>query len=60
MNPQEFYGSKLEEDPLKFIDKVYKVLYIMGLLWQRSIKWPLTKSKGLLKFNSINGMRLDW
>ncbi|XP_049364235.1 uncharacterized protein LOC125828989 [Solanum verrucosum] len=31
MNPLEFYGSKLEEDPQEFIDKAYKVLAIMGV-----------------------------
>ncbi len=31
MNPPEFYGSKVEEDPRGFIDEVYKVLAIMGL-----------------------------
>jgi len=31
MNPPEFYGSKVEEDPQEFIDKVYKVLTIMGM-----------------------------
>uniref|UniRef100_M1D9B2 Cen12_3 n=1 Tax=Solanum tuberosum TaxID=4113 RepID=M1D9B2_SOLTU len=31
MNPSEFYGSKVEEDPKEFIDEVYKVLVIMGV-----------------------------
>ena len=31
MNPPEFYGSKVEEDPKEFIDEVYKVLVIMGV-----------------------------
>ncbi|WMV08907.1 hypothetical protein MTR67_002292 [Solanum verrucosum] len=31
MNPPEFYGSKVEEDPQGFVDEVYKVLAIMGL-----------------------------
>ncbi|MDV3190800.1 MAG: hypothetical protein Q8838_02735 [Candidatus Phytoplasma australasiaticum] len=30
MNPPEFYGSKVDEDPQEFIDEVYKVLSIMG------------------------------
>ncbi|WMV54781.1 hypothetical protein MTR67_048166 [Solanum verrucosum] len=29
MNPLEFYGSMVEEDPQEFIDEVYKVLMIM-------------------------------
>ncbi|WMV41472.1 hypothetical protein MTR67_034857 [Solanum verrucosum] len=31
MNPPEFHGSKVEEDPQEFIDKVNKVLMIMGV-----------------------------
>uniref|UniRef100_M1DG72 Gag-pol protein n=1 Tax=Solanum tuberosum TaxID=4113 RepID=M1DG72_SOLTU len=31
MNPLEFYGSNLEEDPQKFMDEVHKVLDIMGV-----------------------------
>ena len=31
MNPPEFYGSKVEEDPNGFIDEVYKKLAIMGV-----------------------------
>lgn len=29
MNPPKFHGSKVEEDPQKFIDEVYKVLMII-------------------------------
>ncbi|KAH0705927.1 hypothetical protein KY285_010447 [Solanum tuberosum] len=35
MNPPEFYGSKVEEDPNGFIEEVYKVLAIM---WVSSIE----------------------
>jgi len=31
MNPLEFYGSKMEEDPQEFIDKVSKVLDFVGV-----------------------------
>ena len=31
MNPPTFYGSKVEEDPQKFIDEVYKIILSMGL-----------------------------
>ncbi|TMW82246.1 hypothetical protein EJD97_006428, partial [Solanum chilense] len=31
MNPPEFHDSKVEKDPNGFIDKVYKVLAIMGV-----------------------------
>ena len=31
MNPPNFYGSEVEEDPQDFIDEVYKILLPMGL-----------------------------
>uniref|UniRef100_A0A0V0HR21 Putative ovule protein n=1 Tax=Solanum chacoense TaxID=4108 RepID=A0A0V0HR21_SOLCH len=31
MNPLDFHGYKVEEDPQEFIDEVYKVLMIMGV-----------------------------
>lgn len=32
MNQLEFHGYKVEEDPQDFIDEVYKVLEIRGLM----------------------------
>lgn len=32
MNPPKFHCSNVEEDPQEFIDEVYKVLMIMGVL----------------------------
>ncbi|XP_055818539.1 uncharacterized protein LOC129887455 [Solanum dulcamara] len=31
MNPPEFHGSKVDEDPQEFIDEVYKIVSIMGV-----------------------------
>ena len=31
MNPPEFYGSKLNEDPQEFIDEIFKIVDIMGV-----------------------------
>ncbi|XP_049345496.1 uncharacterized protein LOC125810024 [Solanum verrucosum] len=31
MNPPEFHGSKLEENPQEFLEEVYKILAIMGV-----------------------------
>lgn len=31
MNPPEFYGSRVEEDPQEFIDDIQKVMQIMGV-----------------------------
>lgn len=32
MNPPKFYESKVEEDPQRFIDQVYKVSTFIGYL----------------------------
>ncbi|WMV58400.1 hypothetical protein MTR67_051785 [Solanum verrucosum] len=32
MNPPKFHSTKVQEDPQKFIDEVYKVLAIMRVL----------------------------
>ena len=32
MNPPTFYQSKVEEDPQEFIDEIYKILHVMGLI----------------------------
>ena len=31
INPPNFYGSKVDENPQEFIDEVYKILYAMGV-----------------------------
>ena len=31
MNPSILYGPKVNEDPQKFIDEVYKIQYAMGV-----------------------------
>ena len=31
IEPPTFYGSKVHKDPRGFIDKVYKILYTMGV-----------------------------
>ena len=38
MNPPMFYGSKKNEDPQDFIDKVYKILYAMGLTLNEKVE----------------------
>lgn len=37
MNPQEFHGFKVDEDPQRFIDEVYKVLTIMGVCSEEEV-----------------------
>ncbi|WMV30312.1 hypothetical protein MTR67_023697 [Solanum verrucosum] len=31
MNPSDFHGSKVDEDPQEFIDEIYKIVEIMGV-----------------------------
>lgn len=31
INPPIVYGYKVDEDPIKFLDEVYKMLYAMGV-----------------------------
>ncbi|TMW90038.1 hypothetical protein EJD97_016271 [Solanum chilense] len=31
MNPPFYYGPKTNEDPMEFVDEVYKILYAMGV-----------------------------
>ncbi|XP_049368383.1 uncharacterized protein LOC125833277 [Solanum verrucosum] len=35
MNPREFYGSKVEENPSRLIDELYKVLAIIGVTLEK-------------------------
>uniref|UniRef100_M1DHB4 Gag-pol polyprotein n=1 Tax=Solanum tuberosum TaxID=4113 RepID=M1DHB4_SOLTU len=55
MNPPEFRGSKMEEDPQDFIDEVYKVLMIMVVMpfekaelaaCQLKRDYPMPKAQG--------------
>ena len=31
MNPPMYFGSKVDEDPQDFLDKIYKILFAMGV-----------------------------
>lgn len=35
MSSSEFHHLKMDEDPQEFVDKVYKILAIMGYLYKR-------------------------
>ena len=39
MNPPEFNGSKVDDDPNDFIDKVYKVVAINGVCCIKRQSW---------------------
>ena len=38
MNPPTLFGSKVEEDHQEFIDKIYKILYAMGLTTSEKVE----------------------
>ncbi|KAH0754464.1 hypothetical protein KY290_024734 [Solanum tuberosum] len=47
MNPPEFYGSKLDEDPQEFIDEVHKILAIMGMRLEDKAELAVYQLKGV-------------
>ncbi|WMV24244.1 hypothetical protein MTR67_017629 [Solanum verrucosum] len=47
MNPPEFQGSRVEEDPEEFIDEVYKVLMIMGVTLVEKAELAAYQLKGV-------------
>ncbi|KAG5631571.1 hypothetical protein H5410_003288 [Solanum commersonii] len=55
LNPLDFYGSKVEEDPEEFIYAVCKVLMIMGVMPVEKVELVGYNLKVLLKFGSTNG-----
>ena len=57
MNPLDFNGSKVDEDPQEFIDEVYKVLSIRVLDQRRKHSWQPTNSKQWPKYGLPNGKR---
>ncbi|WMV09798.1 hypothetical protein MTR67_003183 [Solanum verrucosum] len=59
MNPPEFYGSKLEEDPQEFIDEVHKVLDIMGVTPVEKTELAAYQLKGVT-LGLINGKKQDY
>jgi len=47
MNPPEFFGSKVKEDPQEFIDQVYKILMIMGVMPEEKAELAAYQFKGV-------------
>ncbi|WMV50501.1 hypothetical protein MTR67_043886 [Solanum verrucosum] len=47
MNPLEFHGSKVEENPQEFIGEMYKVLMIMGVTLLEKAKLSTDNLKGV-------------
>lgn len=47
INPLQFYGSKIEEDPSDFIDEFYKVLAIIGVTLEDKAQLVAYQLKGV-------------
>ncbi|WMV49842.1 hypothetical protein MTR67_043227 [Solanum verrucosum] len=47
MNPPEFHGSKIDEDPQDFIDKVYKIVGIIRLSMVDKVELATYQPKGV-------------
>src|SRR5688572_3403425 len=47
MNPPEFYGSKVDEDPQAFIDEVARVVTIMGVTSEEKAELAAYQLKGV-------------
>jgi len=47
MNPLEFYGSKVEEDPKEFLYEVYKILDIMGVTLVEKVELAAYQLRGI-------------
>uniref|UniRef100_M1DCD2 Gag-pol polyprotein n=1 Tax=Solanum tuberosum TaxID=4113 RepID=M1DCD2_SOLTU len=52
MNPPEFHGSKVEEDPQEFSDEVYKVLMIMEVMPVEKAELATYQLKGVTQIRS--------
>ncbi|WMV59074.1 hypothetical protein MTR67_052459 [Solanum verrucosum] len=59
INPPEFHGLKVEEDPQEFINEVYKVVEIMGITLVEKAKLAAYQLKGVAQvwFNQWNKKR---
>ncbi|XP_049397311.1 uncharacterized protein LOC125861463 [Solanum stenotomum] len=57
INPPEFHGSKVDEDPERFIDEVYKALDIIGVSSQKNEKLAAYQLKDVTQvwFNQEKG-----
>ena len=55
MNPSTFFGYKVQEDPQRFIDEVFKVLDYMGVSSQEKAELSTYQLKDLLKCGMRDG-----
>ena len=60
MNPLEFYGFKLNEDPQDFIEEIFKIFDIMGVASSEKAELAAYQLKGLpqIWFNQWKAYRV--
>lgn len=49
MNPPKYHGSKVDEDPMEFIDKAYRIMVIVGVPLKEKAELVAYKLKGVEK-----------
>ncbi|WMV46728.1 hypothetical protein MTR67_040113 [Solanum verrucosum] len=49
INPLDFHGSKVDEDPHEFIDDAYKIIEIMGVSMVEKVELATYQLKGVAK-----------
>ena len=55
INLPTLYGSKVEVDPQKFIDEIYKILYAMGFSTSEKFELAIYKLKDVSQACMSNG-----
>ena len=54
-NPPMFFGSKVNEDPQDFLNKVYKILYALGVSSNEKAELDSTQGYGSNLVHSMEG-----
>lgn len=49
INPLEFYGSKMAEDPIEFIREAYLIMVVIGIPFKEKAKLVDYQLKGVAK-----------
>lgn len=49
MSPPKFHGSKMEKDPIDFIDEAYRIVAVMEVPWEEKTELIAYQLKGVVK-----------
>lgn len=55
INLPEYYNSKVDEDPMEFINESYRVIEVLGIPLEGKVKLVANQIKSVAKFYMING-----